>query len=69
MTESRLIQAEQKEIWQAVVEASDEGCGLYAKEGFEVAIENYVVPLSDRFKERRTQRFIWMIRKPGSNKT
>jgi len=47
---------------KTVVEATRQGRGLYASEGFLVEIEHYVVQLSDAFSERDTQSFTWMIR-------
>ena len=47
---------------QAVVEATPQGRGLYASEGFQVEIGHYTVQLSNEFKARPTQSFTWMLR-------
>ena len=53
---------------QAVVEATPQGRGLYASEGFQVEIDHYTVQLSDEFKTKPTQSFTWMIR-PAKTKS
>ena len=52
--------------FQGVVEATPEGCGLYAQEGFQVEIDKYTVQLSEKFADRETQSYTWMVR-PAKN--
>jgi hypothetical protein len=50
-------------IWQkqAVVEATNYGRGLYSQEGFEV-LEDYELPVPEKWANRPRQRFWWMKR-------
>lgn len=43
----------------AVIESSSEGAGLYKQEGF-MQLDEYDLPLPDKWKDRPKQRVRWM---------
>jgi hypothetical protein len=46
---------------EAVVEATDYGLGLYKSAGYEVQYK-YEVKLPEKWADRETQQFWWMVR-------
>lgn len=52
----------------AVVEASENGSLCYLREGFQL-VDEYDLPLPDKWKDRPKQRIIWMERQPQPKAT